>query len=168
MYGGPQQQYSQEYSSPPGNAAFTGREGYGRTGSAQPNEAQSVSSGSNAFGGHMQDPFARAPSGFGQSQHGAHASEDPAKPTGPSPSLQANRPGSTAQSMGGQQQSGLPNSQAGQQAFGGYPQYGGFGNQNSQHSSYAAYGGSNNAFAGYGGGAYGGRGWSNQYGSAQH
>lgn len=165
MYGGPQQQYSQDYSSSPGNSAFGAREGYGRAGSTQPTDAQSTPASSNAFGGSMPDPFGRTPSGFG---HGTHSSEDPAKPTGPSPSLQGGRPGSAAQSMGNQQQSGLPHTQGGQQAFGGYPQYGGFGNQNSQHSSYAGYGGgSNNAFAGYGA-AYG-RGWGgNQYGSAQH
>lgn len=168
MYSGPQQhQYSHDYSSSPGNAAFAGREGYGRAGSTQPNDAQqSSTSGSNAYGGSMPDPFGRTSSGFGQSQHGVHSgSEDPAKPTGPSPSLQGNRPGSAAQTMTGQQQSGLPHPQGGQQAFAGYPQYGGFGNQNAQHSSYGGYG-SNNAFAGYGAG-YGGRGWSGQY-SSQH
>lgn len=164
MYSGPQHQYSHDYSSSPGNAAFSGREGYGRTGSAQPNEGPQSSSGSNAFGTGMQDPFGRTPSGFGQSQHATHGSEDPAKPTGPSPSLGGNRPGSAAQNMGGQQQSGLPHPQGGQQAFSGYPQYGGFGNQNNQHSSYGGYG-SNNAFAGYG--AYG-RGWGNHYGGSQH
>ncbi|KAJ9655476.1 RNAPII degradation factor [Neophaeococcomyces mojaviensis] len=168
MYGGPQHQYSHDYSSSPGNAAFAGREAYGRAGSTQPNDAsQSNSTGSNAFAGGMPDPFGRTPSGFGQSQHGTHgAGEDPAKPTGPSPSLQGNRPGSAANTMGGQQQSGLPHPQSGQQAFGaGYSQYGGFGNQNNQHSSYGGYG-SNNAFAGYGA-AYG-RGWAGQYGSGQH
>lgn len=164
MYGGPQHQYSQDYSSSPGNSAFTGRDAYARTGSTQPTDAQSTPASSNAFGSSMPDPFGRTPSGFG---HGVHGSEDPAKPTGPSPSLQGGRPGSAAQSMGSQQQTGLPHPQGGQQAFGGYPQYGGFGNQNSQHSSYAGYGGSNNAFAGYGA-AYG-RGWGgNQYGSGQH
>jgi len=168
MYGGPQHQYSHDYSSSPsGNAAFGGREGYGRTGSTQPNDAHQSHSGSNAYGGSMQDPFARTASGFGQSQHGAHGgAEDPAKPTGPSPSLQSGRPGSAAQGMGGQQQSSLPHPQNNQQAFGGYPQYSGFGNQNSQHSGYGGYG-SNNAFAGYGAG-YGGRGWAGQYGSGQH
>lgn len=168
MYSGPQQhQYSHDYSSSPGNAAFAGREGYGRAGSTQPNDGQqSNASGPNAYGGSMPDPFGRTSSAFGQSQHGAHGGgEDPAKPTGPSPSLQGNRPGSAAQTMAGQQQSGLPHPQGGQQAFAGYPQYGGFGNQNAQHSSYGGYG-SNNAFAGYGAG-YGGRGWSGQY-SSQH
>ncbi|KAK5084728.1 RNAPII degradation factor [Lithohypha guttulata] len=166
MYGGPQHQYSQEYSSSPGNTAFTGREGYGRAGSTQPLEGPQSSTGSNAYGGGMQDPFGRTPSGFGQAQHGAHGSEDPAKPTGPSPSLQGGRPGSAAQNMAGQHQSGLPHQ--GQQTFSGYPQYGGFGgNQNNHnHSSYGGYG-SNSAFAGYGA-AYG-RNWSaNQYGSGQH
>ena len=166
MYGGPQQQYSQhDYSSSPGNAAFAGRENYGRAGSTQPGDNAQSNTGSNAFGGGMQDPFGRTPSGFGQSQHGAHNSEDPAKPTGPSPSLQSGRPGSAAQGMTGQQQSGLPHQHSGQQAFAGYPQYGGFGNQNNQHSSYANYG--SNAFAGYGA-AYGRGGWANQYGSGQH
>ena len=168
MYGGPQHQYSQDYSSSPsGNAAFGGRDGYGRTGSTQPSEPHQAHSASNAYGGGMQDPFARTASGFGQSQHAAHAgAEDPAKPTGPSPSLQSGRPGSAAQGMGAQQQTSLPQPQNSQQAFGGYPQYSGFGNQNSQHSGYGGYG-SNNAFAGYGA-AYGGRGWAGQYGSGQH
>ncbi|KAK5936872.1 RNAPII degradation factor [Knufia obscura] len=165
MYGGPQQQqYSHDYSSSPsGNAAFAGRDGYGRTGSTQPNDAHQSHSGSNAYGASMQDPFARTASGFGQSQHTA---EDPAKPTGPSPNMQSGRPGSAAQGMGGQQQSSLPHPQNNQQAFAGYPQYSGFGNQNTQHSGYGGYG-SNNAFAGYGA-AYGGRGWAGQYGSGQH
>lgn len=166
MYGGPQQhQYSHDYSSSPGNAAFAGRDGYGRAGSTQPNDGQQTSTtNANAYGGSMPDPFGRTSSGFGQSQHGAHSGgDDPAKPTGPSPSLQGNRPGSAAQPMAGQQQSGVP--QGGQQGFAGYPQYGGFGNQSAQHSSYGGYG-TNNAFAGYGAG-YGGRGWSGQY-SSQH
>jgi len=167
MYGGPQHQYSQDYaSSPSGNAAFAGRDGYGRAGSTQPADAHQSHSGSTAYGGGIQDPFARTASGFGQSQHGAHGgAEDPAKPTGPSPSLQSGRPGSAAQGVGGQQQSSLQHPQN-QQAFGGYPQYSGFGNQNTQHSGYGGYG-SNNAFAGYGA-AYGGRGWAGQYGSGQH
>ena len=122
MYGGPQQhQYSHDYSSSPGNAAFTGREAYGRAGSTQPTDIpQSNSTGASAFAGGMPDPFGRTSSGFGQSQHGAQSGgEDPAKPTGPSPSLQGNRPGSAANSMGAQQQSGLSHPQSGQQAFGG-------------------------------------------------
>lgn len=168
MYGGPQHQYSHDYSSSPsGNAAFASRDGYGRAGSTQPADAHQSHSGSNAYGGGMQDPFARTASGFGQSQHATHGgAEDPAKPTGPSPSLQSGRPGSAAQGLGAQQQSSLPHPQNNQQAFGGYPQYSGFGNQNSQQSGYGGYG-SNNAFAGYGA-AYGGRGWAGQYGSGQH
>lgn len=159
MYGAPQHQYSHDqYSSSPGNSAFGGREAYGRAGSTQPTEPPQ-STAPTSYGGHTQDPFGRTPSGFGQ-QHSAHGSEDPAKPTGPSPSLQGGRPGSAVQ---GQQQASLPHQ--GQQAFAGYPQYGGFGNQ-TNHSSYGGYG-SNNAFAGYGA-AYGRGGWANQYGSGQH
>lgn len=168
MYSGPHQYSQHEYSTSPGNAAFAGREAYGRAGSTQPNDQQS-NTGSNAYSAGMQDPFGRSPSGFGQHQHGGHSTEDPAKP-GPSPSLQGGRPNSAAQGVAGQQQGGLPHGQSNQQAFG-YPQYSGFGNQNNQHSGYGGGGyASNTAFAGYGAAGYGGRGgnWPGQYGSGQH
>lgn len=172
VYGQPgQQQYSydQHSSSPANVGTFGGREGgYGRSGSAQPSEAQQTTSNSHGFGG-VPDPFGRASSGFSQNQgmsqqHGVHqGSEDASKPTGPSPSMQGGRPGSTVNSSQGQQGGFAPQSQhSGQQAFGGYPQYGGglgnFGGQQSAHhsSGYGGYG--SNAFgsyAGYGGG----RGW---------
>jgi hypothetical protein len=170
MYGQPHQQYSYDHSSSPANAAtFGGRESmYARSGSTQPSEQQ-ASASSHAFGGNAPDPFGRSSSGFGQSQslgqHGSHqGSEEVAKASGPSPSMQGGRPGSTVNSSQGQQ-SGLGQSQthgSGQQAFGGYPQYGGgfgnFGGQQATHqtSGYGAYG--NNAFGSYGGYG-GGRGW---------
>lgn len=165
MYAGPQHGYSHDqYSSSPGSNAFAGREQYGRTGSTQPSEAhQAGSTGASAFTGGISDQYNRAPSGFGQSQHGGHGSQDEAtKATGPSPSLQSGRPGSTAQS----QQLGAQ--QGGQQGYGGHHQYGGFGGQNPQYSQYGSYGTSNNAFGGSYGANYGGRNWSGQYGSAQH
>ena len=164
MYGGQHQYPQHEYSTSPGNAAFAGREAYGRAGSTQPNDQQSTT-GSNNYSAGVQDPFGRSTSGFGQTQHGNHQSEDPAKP-GPSPSLQGGRPTSAAQGVAGQQQGG-PHGQGNQQSFG-YPQYSGFGNQANQHSGYGGYG-SNNAFAGYAGAGYAGRGgWPGQYGSGQH
>ena len=168
MYGQPgQQPYSYEHSSSPANvASFGGREAmYGRSGSAQPPDAQQAGASAHAYPG-MQDPYARSSSGFGQGQsmsqqHSGQHGEDVSKPAGPSPSVQAGRPGSTTNSQS--QQSGLvpPQSQhSGQQAFGGYPQYGGFGGnfggqQNAQSTGYGGYG--SNAFGSYGG-AYGGRG----------
>lgn len=168
MYNQPgQQQYSYEHSSSPANVSgFGGRDAYGRSGSAQPSEGQQSGAGGHTFGG-MQDPFGRSSSGFGQSQamsqqHSSQHGEDVSKPSGPSPSVQAGRPGSTTNSQS--QQSGLvpPQSQhSGQQAFGGYPQYGGFGGnfggqQNAQSTGYGGYG--SNAFGSYGGYG-GGRGW---------
>jgi hypothetical protein len=172
MYGQPGQQYSydQHSSSPANVGSYGGREAmYGRSGSAQPSEAQQSAPTGHGYGG-MPDPFGRTSSGFGQTQalsqqHNAHqGSEDPAKPTGPSPSMQGGRPNSTVNNSQGQQGSFPPQSQhAGQQAFGAYPQYGGgFGNFSGQQSAahqssgYGGYG--SNAFSSYGGYG-GGRGW---------
>ncbi|EXJ56880.1 hypothetical protein A1O7_07224 [Cladophialophora yegresii CBS 114405] len=174
MYGQPQQGYSYEHGSSPANVGTFGREaGYGRAGSAQPSEAQQGTAASAGFGG-MPDPFGRSSSGFGQpqglgQQHGAHA-EDPAKGSGPSPSMQGGRPGSAVNSGFPTQQGVLPppSQHSAQQAFGGYPQYGGnvaTSHQNThQNTAYGSYG-SNNAFGGYGGysGARGG--WNGSYGS---
>ncbi|KAL2433545.1 hypothetical protein ABEF95_005399 [Exophiala dermatitidis] len=180
MYAQPQQGYSYEQSSSPANAAntFGGREaaGYGRSGSAQPSEAQQSAAGSTGFGG-VPDPFGRTSSGFGQTaaqqQHGtAHSGgEDPTKAAGPSPSMQGGRPGSAINSFPGHQAGVLPSpsQHSGQQAaFAGYPQYGGLGavggHQNThQNTGYGGYG-SNTGFGTYGGYG-GGRGWNTSYGS---
>lgn len=196
MYNLPQHQYSYEHSSSPANAgsfnqSSMGRDGaYGRTGSAQPSEAQQVA-GSSAFGG-MNDPFSRDQSGFGvhspmSQQHPGQIglddsakSYDPAKTGGLSPSIKnAQRPGSAANNMQTQQgghSGGFPplqSQQGNHQAFGGggYPQYGGFGGDVGAHqqgqsnhpqSTYGGYGGSA-AFGTYGGYSSG-RGWSGSYG----
>lgn len=172
LYGQPQQGYSYDHSSSPANANTFGREGgYGRTGSTQPSEAQQSAAGSTGFGG-VPDPFGRASSGFGtqgMTPHAAHsAGEDPAKASGPSPSMQGGRPGSAVNSLPAQQ-SGLPppSQHSGQQAFGGYPQYGsgfGSGHQNAHQTTGYGYG-SNTGFGNYGGGYGGGRGWNGSYGS---
>jgi hypothetical protein len=169
MYNQPHQQYSHDYSSSPANTgSFGGRESsYARSGSAQPSDQQTPAS-SHAFGA-MPDPFGRSSSGFGQSQglgqqHGSHqGSEDATKPSGPSPSVQAGRPGSTVNTSQAQQGSlGQAQTHNSQQAFSGYPQYGGgfgnFGQQQGAHqtSGYGTYGA--NAFGSYGGYG-GGRGW---------
>jgi len=174
-YGQPQA-YSYEHSSSPANAGSFGREGgYGRAGSAQPSETQQSAAGSTAFGSTAPDPFGRSSSGFGQGQslqqHASHqGGDDPSKVSGPSPSLQGGRPGSAVNSVPGQQ-SGLPppSQHSNQQAFGGYPQYGGLGNVSGhqsghQNTGYGAGYGSNSAFGGYGGYG-GGRGWNGSYGS---
>lgn len=175
-YGQPQA-YSYEHSSSPANAGTFSREGaYGRAGSAQPSEAQQTAASSTAFGSTPADPFGRTSSGFGQGQslqqHTSHqGNDDPSKVSGPSPSLQGGRPSSAVNSLPGQQ-SGLPppSQHSNQQAFGGYPQYGGLGNVSGHQSGHqntaygGAYGGTNSAFgayAGYGGG----RGWNGSYGS---
>ena len=165
-----QYSYDQHSSSPANVGAFGGREAmYGRSGSAQPSEAQQSVTSAHGFGS-IPDPFGRASSGFGQApgmtqQHGGHqGSEDAAKPTGPSPSMQGGRPSSTVNTSQGQQGGFPPQTHhSGQQAFGQYPQYGaGFGNfggqQQSAHQSsgYGQYG--SNAFGSYGGYG-GGRGW---------
>lgn len=167
MYGQPHQQYSHDYSSSPANAgSYGGREsGYARSGSTQPSEQQA--SGNAGFGS-VPDPFGRSSSGYGQNQSlqhgGSHqGSEDATKASGPSPALQGGRPGSTTNSSQAQQ-SGLGQGQS-QQAFGGYPQYGGGfsnfgGQQQGAHptSGYGAYGAG--AFGTYGSyGSGGGRGW---------
>lgn len=177
MYGQPHAYSQHDYSSSPANAAagFGGREAmYGRTGSTQPLESQQPAGGSSGYAG-MQEPFGRASSAFGGSQgitqqhSGYQGGEDPSKAAGPSPSMQGGRPGSTVNTA--QAQSGLPPPQSqhsGQQAFGGYPQYGGvggFGQQSSQQhgTGYGAYGSNNAAFGSYGGYG-GGRGWNGNYG----
>jgi hypothetical protein len=197
MYGQPQHQYTYEHSASPANAGGFGQTSmanreaiYGRTGSAQPSEAQQGVG--TPFGG-ITDPFARTHSGFGaqaqpmSQQHSGHqgAAGEPTKDYeagktgGPSPSIsQANRPGS-ATNIPGQQQGGQAGGfpaaqaqQAGQNAFGGsYPQYSGLGSfgghhqaQNSHHQQSTGYGsyGSGAAFSSYGG--YGsGRGWNGNY-----
>jgi hypothetical protein len=175
MYAQPAQQYSydQHSSSPATAGAFGGREvAYGgRSGSAQPSEGQQTGSSNHGFG-NMPDPFGRASSGFGQhqamsQQHGSHqASEEVQKATGPSPSMQGGRPGSTVNSSQGQQ-AGFPaqSQHSGQQAFGSnYPQYGGgFGNFGGQQNAHQGsnYGGGYgaNAFGSYGSYGSGGRGW---------
>ncbi|KAK4940675.1 RNAPII degradation factor [Elasticomyces elasticus] len=167
MYGQPQQGYSYDHGSSPAAPSTYAREtAYGRSGSTQPSDAQQSAAGSTAFGG-VADPFGRTTSGYGQTQqHGAHTgSDDPSKASGPSPSMQGGRPGSTVNS----QQGGLPppsQHSAQQQAFGNYPQYGaGFGNHQSGHQNtgYGSYG-SNTGFGAYGGYG-GGRGWNGSYGS---
>lgn len=196
MYNQPQHQYSYEQSSSPANAASfnqssMAREGmYGRTGSAQPSESQQGAA-SSAFGG-MNDPFSRDQSGFGghtpmsQPPSGQIGLDDlskgydPAKTSGPSPSVKtAHRPGSAVSNMQtqqGGQSGGFPPPQtthSNQQAFGGYPQYGAFGGNIGGHQQgqsnhpqsaqqYGGYGGSAGFgnYAGYGSG----RGWSGSYG----
>ena len=198
MYSQPQQQYSYENSASPANTggfgqtSMAGRDAmYGRTGSAQPAETQPGVG--TSFGG-MNDPFTRTHSGFGAqaqpmsqqlSGHqggggGGDVAKDyeVAKAGGPSPSIsQVNRPGSATnlpgQAQGGQA-GGFPaaqSQQAGQNAFGSYPQYGGLGSfgghqqgQNSHHQQSAGYGsyGSGAGFGSYGGYG-GGRGWNGNY-----
>lgn len=207
----PQHQYSYEHSSSPANAGSfnqpsMGREGnYGRTGSAQPLESQQAA-GSSAFSS-MNDPFSRDQTGFAghtpmsqQQQQQQHASQmglddaskgyDPAKVSGPSPSIKhAHRPGSAANMQSqqggggvGGQSIGLPAPpQGNHQAFAGYPPYAGFGanvtghqqGQNSHPQSSQQYGGG--VGGGYGGsagfgnyaGGYGtGRGWGGSYGGS--
>lgn len=208
----PQQHYSYEHSSSPANAgsfnqSSMAREGsYGRTGSAQPSESQQAA-GSIAFSG-MNDPFSRDQSGFAghtpmsqQQQQQQHASQmgglddpskgyDPAKASGPSPSIKhAHRPGSAANMQSqqggvGGQSIGLPAPQQGNhQAFAGYPPYAGFGanvaahqqGQNNHPQSSQQYGGGAGGGGGYGGSAgfgnyaagYGtGRGWGGSYGGS--
>ncbi|EXJ87757.1 hypothetical protein A1O1_04683 [Capronia coronata CBS 617.96] len=173
MYAQPQQGYSYDQASSPANANTFGREaGYGRSGSAQPSEAQQSAATSTGFGG-VPDPFGRTSSGFGQAQQqvAAHSGgEDPSKAAGPSPSMQGGRPTSAVNSFPGQGVLPPPSQHSGQQAFGGYPQYaaglgsvGGHQNTHQQNTGYGGYG-SNTGFGSYGGYG-GGRGWNNSYGS---
>lgn len=197
MYGQPHAAaFSYDHASSPAAASFSqampGRDSvYGRTGSAQPSEAQQTAAaaaaaagGANAFGGGM-DVFGRTPAGFGQSQPISQQppvsaeetkSFDTPKAGGPSPSLaQANRPGSATNNVPGQPQAqtGLPPLQAqqqGQQGFGAYPhlnpQYGSLGalggHQAANHQAAAGYGGYGGGFANYYGNT--GRGWGGNYG----
>lgn len=197
MYGQPHAAaFSYDHASSPAAASFSqampGRDSvYGRTGSAQPSEAQQTAAaaaaaagGANAFGGGM-DVFGRTPAGFGQSQPISQQppvsaeetkSFDTPKAGGPSPSLaQANRPGSATNSGPGQPQAqtGLPPLQAqqqGQQGFGAYPHlnppYGSLGglggHQAANHQAAAGYGGYGGGFANYYGNTA--RGWGGNYG----
>ncbi|EDN02141.1 conserved hypothetical protein [Histoplasma mississippiense (nom. inval.)] len=196
MYAQPQHGFSYDHASSPATAAsfnqnVPGREaGYGRTGSAQPSDAQT--SGHTAFGG-IPDVFGRTQSGFVQSQPIAQQQPVSAEETakgfeapkagGPSPSLaQANRPGSATNSGPGQPQAGqtsLPPAQGqptSQQGFGGYPQlnpqYSGLGNLGAHHqganASHHQAGGYGNYGAGFSGNYYGnsgrGGGWGGNYG----
>ena len=202
---GPQTSYDQHSASPANAGAFGqhqptsmrnvsgmssglgGLEDYGR-GSAQ-SAAHQQSSG---FGGMGSDPFARSTSGFGtQSGYGQQSMtgpEDSLKPfadnkSGASPALgQPGRPGSAANSAGGNPQSGLPPPQSHQSGgFGGYPgfpsqsQYaglGGLGSQQQQQHGQSTMGGQGGyGTYGQGGfaqtyGSYGSRGgWGSQYGA---
>ncbi len=174
MYGQPgqagqQYSYNQHSASPANVGTFGGREAmYGRSGSAQPQEAQQSGASGHGYG-VMPDPFGRTSSGFGQApgmmqQHSGHqGSEDAAKPTGPSPAMQGGRPSSAVNTSQGQQGGFPPQTQhSGQQAFGQYPQYGSsFGNYGGQQNAHptSGYGGyGSNAFGSYGGYG-GGRGW---------
>lgn len=197
-FGNKQGMYGQPHQYPYGNSspadpAFSqssmgGRDSaYGRTNSTQPQDTQQ--SANNSAFGSLSESYGRSQSGFGnhsgpQQQIGQHSGSeesakayDPAK-TGPSPSItQAHRPGSAANTMQAQQggQSGFPPPQSQhsgqQQAFSGYPQYGGLGglgghqgHQNQTHQS-TGYGyGSNQGFGNYGYGNTGGRGWGGNYG----
>ncbi|GAB7356428.1 hypothetical protein MBLNU459_g7201t1 [Dothideomycetes sp. NU459] len=148
---------------------------YGRS-STQPSQL-----GSSGFGG-MSEPFGRTQSGFqGQSQgYGQQQSVQQSapqddlkpfgesKPSGPSPALgQPGRPGSAANSVGGQAPSStLPPPQSHQQGFSGYPgfnqgsQYGGLGGlggqSHQQQGQYGQYGGFGNSYGNYGRGGWGG------------
>ncbi|KAL9617790.1 MAG: hypothetical protein Q9160_007444 [Pyrenula sp. 1 TL-2023] len=196
-YGSKQGMYGQPHQYPYGNSSpadpslnqssVGGRDSvYGRTGSTQPADGQP--SASNSAFGSLSDTYGRSQSGFGNhsssqqplGQHGGSEESakgyDPAKP-GPSPSIsQTHRPSSTSmQGQQGQQggQGGFPPPQSQhsgqQQAFGGYPQYGGLGglsgHQNQSHQN-TGYGyGNNQGFGGnYGYGSTGGRGWGGNYG----
>ncbi|RMD41446.1 hypothetical protein DV735_g3707, partial [Chaetothyriales sp. CBS 134920] len=148
MYGQPQHQYAydQHSSSPANLSGFGARDAYARSGSAQPSEPQQSGPASHSFGA-VPDPFGRTSSAFGHAQsqalsqqHSGHPPAEDTKAAGPSPSIQAGRPGS---------------------AYGGSGAFGGFGGQqqSTAHQSAAGYVGyGSNAFgsyAGYGGG----RGW---------
>ncbi|EER37128.1 rnapii degradation factor def1 [Histoplasma capsulatum var. duboisii H88] len=196
MYAQPQHGFSYDHASSPATAAsfnqnVPGREaGYGRTGSAQPSDAQT--SGHTAFGG-IPDVFGRTQSGFVQSQPIAQQQPVSAEETakgfeapkagGPSPSLaQANRPGSATNSGPGQPQAGqtsLPPAQGqptSQQGFGAYPQlnpqYSGLGSLGAHHqganASHHQASGYGNYGAGFSGNYYGnsgrGGGWGGNYG----
>merc|ERR1712093_279784 len=165
------------------DSALGGLSEYGRAGSAQAAQTPQGLGGSGAFGGH--DAFGRGSSYQGQgqqhynSQQGAQpGTSDELKPfgeskaaNGPSPSLQAGRPGSATNASSG---SSLPPSQT-QAGYGGYPahlqqpgqglhanqtgsgygglggaghQAGGQGHQNSQYGGYQGFGG--NSYGNYG------------------
>ena len=165
------------------DSALGGLSEYGRAGSAQAAQTPQALGGSGAFGGH--DAFGRGSSYQGQgqqhynSQQGAQpGTSDELKPfgeskaaNGPSPSLQAGRPGSATNASSG---SSLPPSQT-QAGYGGYPahlqqpgqglhanqtgsgygglggaghQAGGQGHQNSQYGGYQGFGG--NSYGNYG------------------
>ncbi|KAJ9621206.1 RNAPII degradation factor [Taxawa tesnikishii (nom. ined.)] len=154
---------------------------YGRS-SIQPSQQHSL--GSGGFGA-MGEPFGRSQSGYqgqnqgyGQQQSGTSDDLKPfgdSKASGPSPALgQPGRPGSAANSVGGQTQSStLPPPQSHQQGFGGgYPgfgnqggQYGGLGGlgghqgQSHQQGGYGGFGGYGNAYGNYRGG------WGGSYGA---
>lgn len=184
MYGQP---FSYDHSSSPANGGgfnqgLPARDSvYGRTGSAQPENQQTATTGNSAFGSGIPDVFGRSQSGFGQnqpiSQQQPVTSEETtkgfeaSKTGGPSPSLaQANRPGSATNSVPGQPQSqtSLPplQGQHGQQGFGGYPhlnpQYGGgLGGLGAHQAGQTQNHHQGSGYGNYGGGA----GFGNYYGN---
>ncbi|KAH6719107.1 hypothetical protein BKA61DRAFT_270576 [Leptodontidium sp. MPI-SDFR-AT-0119] len=177
-------------------SALGGLSEYGRAGSAQASQPPQALGGSGAFGGH--DAFGRGSAYQGQGQQQYHSQQgaqpgasDDLKPfgdskaaNGPSPSLQAGRPGSATNASSG---SALPPTQT-QAGYGGYPahlqqpgqglhanqtgsgygglggaghQAGGQGHQNSQYGGYQAFGGN---YGGYGNNQQQRGGWGGNYG----
>ncbi|RMZ81834.1 hypothetical protein DV738_g2119, partial [Chaetothyriales sp. CBS 135597] len=173
MYGQPQHQYAydQHSSSPANLSGFGARDAYARSGSAQPSEPQQSAPSSHSFGA-VPDPFGRTSSAFGHAQsqglsqqHSGHPpAEDTAKAAGPSPSIQAGRPGSAVSSSQAQQHSSFPpqhshhsaqqqqgqqGQQQGQQQHQGQHQQQQQGQQQVFGGAYPQYGGSG-AFGGFG------------------
>ncbi|MCJ1300704.1 hypothetical protein MMC08_003501, partial [Hypocenomyce scalaris] len=203
MYGQPHQGYGmspqtsyEQHSSSPANVggfgqhAVPGRDGtasgaYGRTGSAQPSEAQQNSASGSTFGS-VTDVFGRSQSGYpnqnqalGQQHSGQQGGNEDTMRSygeskvsgGPSPALgQPGRPGSATNNIPGQTGLPLPQSQT-QQGYGGYPshmnhqmhgqqgsQYGtGLGGLGGHHQT----GGQNHQGSGYG--SYGATGFGGSY-----
>ena len=148
---------------------LAGLDDYGRSSSQSAAHQQS-----SAFGG-MNEIYTRSTSGFGgQSGYGQQSMtgpEDSLKPFadskgGPSPALgqPGGRPGSAANSAGGNAQSSLPPPQSHQSGFGGYPGFtgqsgygglGGLGTQQQQHGQQQSTMGGQGGYGSYGAGGFG-------------
>ena len=204
MYGQPHQGYGmspqtsyEQHSSSPANVggfgqhSVPGRDGtasgtYGRTGSAQPSDAQQNSASGSTFGS-VTDVFGRSQSGYpnqnqalGQQHSGQQGGNEDTMRSygeskvsgGPSPALgQPGRPGSATNNIPGQTGLPLPQSQS-QQGYGGYPSHmnhqmhgqqgsqygtGGLGGLGGHHQT----GGQNHQGSGYG--SYGASGFGGSY-----
>ncbi|GAB7339519.1 hypothetical protein MBLNU457_6135t1 [Dothideomycetes sp. NU457] len=162
-----------------GSGSFGSSDPFARTQSGYGGQTQSYGQQSQNYGQQQTQSYGQQQGqNYGQQQSAASEDLKPfgdSKATGPSPAMgQPGRPGSAANSVGNQSQSGLPPPQSQQQqGFGGYPgfnqgsQYGGLGGLGG-HQGQGQQGAYGNAYGGGFGNSYsqqyGRGGWGGNYG----